>query len=93
MSNNSKRNMMDKRGQIGESITWVVATLILIILLLVSIYITIALSKTKSLKLDIKSSSDISGNWINAKTDMAYLVNSNNKNKIDNWISEEKSNG
>ena len=35
----------NKRGQVGETITWVVATLIIIVLLLISIYAATLLAK------------------------------------------------
>jgi len=82
--------MKNKRGQVGESITWVVATIIVIVLLLIFIYASILLSKTKSLKLDVKANSEDSFDWINSKTQIAYSINDNNKNKIEGWISQGK---
>jgi len=81
-----------KKGQVGESITWIVATLILIAILLVFIYLSITLSKTKSLNVSLKADSEDSVNWINSKTEMAYSINANNKNKIEEWISLEGKN-
>ncbi|MEK6832511.1 MAG: hypothetical protein AABY32_00560 [Nanoarchaeota archaeon] len=83
----------NKKAQIGESITWVIATIILIVVLIIFIYASIALAKTKSLKFDTKADSEDSVDWINAKTQMAYLINENNKNKIEAWISQDKENG
>jgi uncharacterized protein (UPF0333 family) len=90
--NGRKKKMKNKRGQIGESITWVVATIILIVILIVFIYASIVLSKTKSLKFDIKANSEDSVDWINYKTQMAYSISTDNKNKIEQWISLEKKN-
>jgi hypothetical protein len=81
-----------KRGQIGESITWVVATVILIILLIVFIYASIILSKAKFLRFDAKADSENSADWIGSKTEMAYSINDDNKNKIDVWISQRDEN-
>lgn len=39
--------MLSKRGQIAETMTWVVATLIIIVLLSISIYASTFLAKTK----------------------------------------------
>jgi len=82
----------NKRGQIGETITWVIATIVLIVILLIFIYTSIALSKVKSVKVDLKANSEDSVDWINSKTQMAYSINSNNKNRINTWISEETEN-
>lgn len=84
---NSRKN---KRGQVGESISWVVATIILIIVLIVFIYLSILLSKTKSFDANIKESSV---DWINSKTQIAYSINAASKNKIDIWISQGEENG
>lgn len=83
-------NYNNKRGQVGESISWVVATIILIVILIVFIYLSVLLSKTKSISISIK---DSSVDWITAKTQFAYSLNSVNKNKIDIWISQEKLHG
>ncbi len=80
----------NRKAQIGESISWVVATLIIIFVLLIFVYFSVILSKTKSLKLETKETSeDSSSNWIDTKTEIAYQINSANKNKIENWISQE----
>lgn len=84
--------MTNKRGQVGESITWIVATIVLIVLLIIFIYASIALSKVKSLKTNIKPDSSSSVDWINSKTQIAYSIDSSNKNKIQGWISQAKEN-
>jgi hypothetical protein len=84
-----KEKIMNKRGQVGETITWVIATLLLIAILLLFIYASIAMAKTKYLNLDIKLSSGNSVDWINSKTQMAYSISSVNKNKIQVWISQK----
>lgn len=83
----------NKRAQVGESITWIVATIILIVILIIFIYASVALSKAKSIKTNIKADSVDSVDWINSKTQMAYSISANNKNKIEGWISQGKENG
>jgi uncharacterized protein YpmB len=80
----------NKKAQVGESITWVIATIILIILLIISIYASIALASTKSLKFNTNTDSEQAVDWISYKTQMAYSINNNNKNKIEDWISQAK---
>jgi len=84
--------MTNKKGQVGESITWVVATIILIVLLIIFIYASIVLSEFKSLKINTKKISTGSADWIDSKTQMAYSISSSNKNKIQAWISQETAN-
>jgi hypothetical protein len=90
---NLRKMLNNKRAQVGESITWVVATIVLIILLIVFIYASILLSKTKYIKFDEKVNSEGFADWISYKTQMAYSINDNNKNKIDVWISENAKDG
>ena len=78
----------NKRGQVGETLTWAIATIVLIAILIVFIYASVALSKVKMLKTEIKANSADSVNWISAKTQIAYSVSSANKNKIQVWISQ-----
>lgn len=76
----------NNRAQIAETITWVVATLIIIFLLITSIYFSSILGKSKSVnKDDIKISSG-EENWIDTKNNLAYTINSENKEKIEIWI-------
>lgn len=78
----------NKRGQIGETITWTVATIVLIVLLIIFIYSSIALSKVKNIKAEVKVNSADTVDWINSKTQIAYTISSVNKNKIQVWISQ-----
>ena len=81
--------MINKKAQVGESITWIIATIILIVLLIIFIYASVALSKAKTIKTNIKTDSIDSVDWINSKTQMAYSISASNKNKIEVWISQE----
>ncbi|MCX6750367.1 MAG: hypothetical protein NTZ83_02835 [Candidatus Pacearchaeota archaeon] len=85
-----KENMINKKGQVGESVTWIIATIVLIAILLIFIYISVALSKAKSLEVSLKEGSGDSADWINSKTQMAYSISASNKNKIQGWISQTK---
>lgn len=80
--------MINKKGQIGETITWAIATIVLIVILIIFIYASVALSKVKTIKSETKANSADSADWINTKTQMAYSVSSANKNKIQVWISQ-----
>ena len=81
------------KGQIGESINWVVATIIIIVVLLIFIYVSIALGKTKSLDTGVKDNSEASSvDLIKTKTEIAFSLKDTNKNKIEEWIALENEN-
>jgi uncharacterized membrane protein len=81
--------MTNKRGQVGETITWVLATILLVVILIIFIYAAIAMAKVKYLNLSTKLTSGSSVDWINSKTQMAYSISSTNKNKIQVWVSQK----
>lgn len=85
----------NKKAQIGETLTWVVATLIIIFILIVFIYASVLMSKVKAInpkRLSIKfTETESEINWIEVKTIFAYSINDENKNKIELWIKEANS--
>ncbi len=90
---NRKIKKKNKKAQIGETITWIVSTLIIVFILIMFIYIASAMGKAKSVnpkKIQIKiSESNEEISWIEIKTLFAKIINNNNENKIDEWISQE----
>jgi len=83
----------NKRAQVGESITWVVATIILVIVLIIFVYVASALAKVKEIKLTDSENLENSANWIDAKNQIAYSINSNNKMWIEEWITLQEVEG
>ena len=87
MLNNFLKIKRDKKAQVGGTLTWVVATIIIIFILLIGIFAASVLGKTKYLDLsfneELKSSG---GNWENLKNNMAFEKNSLNKEKIQKWL-------
>ena len=81
--------LKNKKAQVGETVTWIIATIILIAILIVFLFISVSLSKLKMFKADIKVNSEDSVDWMGLKTEMAYSINSENKNRINLWISKE----
>ena len=78
----------NKRGQIGETMTWVVATIIVVVLLTIFIYASSALAKTKNLSLtDLKISLDKTKDIVNTKSLFAYEKTSEEKKVlVKQWI-------
>ncbi len=81
------------KAQVGETLTWIVATLIIIFILVAFVYASVLMGKAKALnpqKLSIKfaeTQAEIS--WVEMKTIFAYSLNDENKNKIETWIGED----
>jgi len=80
--------MLNKRAQVGEIVTWIVATLIIIVVLITFIYASSILAqktkivKVKNLKIDFEEEAD----WLETKTSLAYsLTSEENKQIIDIW--------
>lgn len=85
----------NKRGQLSDAMTWIVATLIIIIILLVFIYASSVLAEFKEVDVGVKSivvGENVDGvsDWFNVKTNLAYEINNNNKLKIEGQINYEK---
>ncbi len=79
----------NKKAQVGETITWIIATIVLVAILITFIFISASLSKVKSLKTTSQSDSSKEVDWINTKTKLAYSINPENRNIITLWISKE----
>ena len=82
--------MKNKKAQVGESVTWIVATIILVVVLLIFIYASVVLSKVKVFRINIQEDLDNSVDWIDSKTEMAYSINDNGKNRIEGWVSQSR---
>ena len=84
--------MLNKKAQIGETLTWIIATLIIIGVLVLFIYSSSLLAKTKSLNIpELKMDSSEEVNWIEAKISFAHIKSNNlNKEIIDNWINKNE---
>jgi len=80
----------NRKAQIGETTTWIIATIVLVIILIISIFTSVALSKIKSIKVNLKANSEESVDWINSKTKIAYSINPANRNRINLWIEEKE---
>jgi len=82
--------MLNKKAQISETITWVVATIIIIVILIVFIYLSSLLAEMKSINIgDLKKSTEEESDWIGIKTSIAYSIRDDNKTIIENWIKNE----
>lgn len=87
----SRRNLIkNKKGEIGETINWIVATIIILGILLVSVYITSIMSNLKIIReadvtSDLKSDSQV----LEMKTSLSLRINNIDREKIENALEEK----
>ncbi len=77
-------NKKDKKGQIGETITWVVATIIIIVILLVSIF-----ASTSYIGGNKKATFSKQTDILASKSFFAYLLTEDGSNTIYEQLKEE----
>lgn len=46
-----KNNLFSKKGQVGQTVSWIIATVVIIVILIAFIYISVLVSKTKAIGL------------------------------------------
>ncbi len=87
--------MRNKSGQLSDTITWIVATIIIVVILLIFIYASSLIAGVKEIERGSKvlifgegDKGDI--NWIDMKTSFAYAIDSQSKSDIDKWILENE---
>ena len=81
--------MLNKKAQISDVMTWIIATIAIIAILIIFVYASTILAqktkviKIKSLTLDLDKEVDL----LETKTSLAYLsASSEQKNIIDNYL-------
>ncbi len=88
----------NKKAQVGETLTWIVATLVIIGTLLIFVYGSILLAKSKSIgsgDIDNKIKSKVVNldvDWMDNKNEIAFSLNQDNKDKIEGWLNETREN-
>ena len=86
----NKNLLNQKKGQIGETMTWVVATLIIVVVLFISIYTSSLISKTKILNSADFDPENLKQNLLAKKSMMAFILKSeDNLNEFDKNLASE----
>lgn len=80
-----------KKAQIGETLTWIVATILIIVILLIFVYIATALSPLKAITMkNLRVGFEEKIDLLEIKTSLAhFLTKEKNKDAIDDWIKNE----
>lgn len=85
----NKLNKRDKRGDIGETVTWFIALLIILAIVLVSVWISFALSASKAIVVgDVKTDMGKSVQ-LAMKTNIAEQLNNENKQQIEDILKQQ----
>ena len=79
----------DKKAQVGGTITWFVATIIIILILLIAVYAAGILGKSKHFSFDSDEIGNIDSGWVDVKNDVAFEKDSSNKEKIEKWLNNK----
>jgi len=81
----------NNKGQVGETMSWVVATLIIIGILIAFIYISVLMADLKKISLaDIHTESEQGVDILSEKTVLAHtLANNKDKQQIDQILGEK----
>lgn len=79
--------MPNKKGQISDTMNWIIATIIIVVVLMLFVYASSVLSKTKVVSY---KGPETKVDLLETKTSLAFLINDDNKNKIEQWIKDEK---
>lgn len=85
-----------KKAQVGETISWVIATLVIIGILMIFIYISVLMAESKKItNIELKiSDSEEKINLLTEKSSLAHqLANNRNKEVIDNILDENEQEG
>jgi hypothetical protein len=82
-----------KKAQVGESVTWIIATLIIIGVITIFIYISFLMAQTKNIDIaNLQSGAIKNLDTVSQKTNFAnQLENNKNKEIIDNLLKNENS--
>ncbi|MDD5012159.1 MAG: hypothetical protein PHQ66_00725 [Candidatus Nanoarchaeia archaeon] len=81
----------DKKAQVGETVSWIVATVIVLGIMIFFIYVSILISKTKMIQtLNLQSDVADKPELLMYKTSLSHQLAGNlNKEIIDNILKEE----
>lgn len=87
--------IINKKSQVADTMTWIIATIIVVVILFIFILISSLLAKTKSIesftkKLFSSDGSEEGVDWIGNKTSFAYGIDPSNKVYINKWINENE---
>lgn len=87
-----------KKAEVGETMTWMVATIIIVVVLIIFLYTSHLFGSLKSAsiqarkflqQIDFEKELE-ADNWIEVKTNIAFSKNPSHRAMITKWIGEKK---
>lgn len=82
--------LKSKQGQISQTLTWIVATVIIVGVLILFVYISSVMSNTKVVKVgEVKSDLTAESSVLSTKTSLAFKLNNTNQEMIDKILKEQ----
>lgn len=78
----------NKKAQVGETITWVVATIVIIGVMIIFLFISSLMAKLKSIGIGDLNPTLEKSNPLTTKTSLAEQLNSQNKDTIENILNK-----
>lgn len=91
---NTRAISRNRSGQIGETATWIVATLIIIGTMILFILFSFLMSKTKAVGAgDVKTDLGKNTERLSVKTSIAEQLNSQDKQNVENILNEQNGGG
>ena len=86
--------LKSKKAQLGETMTWVIATIIIIGILIIFTFISSLFATENGMVVNLKKTinqDDLTNvDLVKEKTNLALDINGNDYDKINNWIKEIK---
>lgn len=84
-----KKTLSNKKAQVGETLTWMVATIIILVVLVIFVYASIGLAESKNIASGASTGSS-EENWMSLKTSLALSLNNKNQKDIEVWINAKE---
>lgn len=79
-----------KRGTLGETVTWLVAAMIIIVAILVFVWLSFLMSKVKAINVgDVRTDLGKNSEQLAIKTSIAEQLNNENKQQIENILNRQ----
>lgn len=82
--------LRSKKAEIGEAMTWIVATLVIIVVMTIFIFASGKLASLKSLGVDSGDPDVKLGELLPVKTEQALFLDNSNEKWIKEWIKGAK---
>ncbi len=89
---NSSNFLKNKKAQTAETMTWIIATLVIIGILIIFVYLSVLVSKTKVIGVgDVQAGLQKESPVLLEKTSLGKIINDKNENIIESILNQGNS--